>query len=86
MYIYTHTLSSLSRLRIKARENTYKILIVTQSLNKNKIQTKALKEMLSIFSPWGNANQNYLEVLILHLSEWLKINKTMTAYAGEDVE
>ena len=32
-----------------------------------------------------NANQNYFEIPILHLSEFLKSIKQVTAHGGEDV-
>ena len=42
--------------------------------------------MLNTTHRQGNTNQNYNEVITLHLSEWLKLTTQETTGVGEDVE
>ena len=44
------------------------------------------KEMFNILGHQKNANQNYFEISILHLAEWLSSITEVKAHACEEVE
>ena len=54
-------------------------------MEKTQVAKKHIKIFFSL-SLQGNANQNYFEIPVLHLPEFLKSIKQVTAHGGEDVE
>ena len=64
----------------------FQVLGMTNNAAMNIVEQMDFKELLTILSHQGYANQNYSEVTILHWSEWPRSETLMTAYVGEDAE